>query len=133
MTANFKENRHMPTSPKIVGLIAGAGELPLAFAQNAKEKGLGLYTAAIRGAASARLNKLSDKIEWLSVGQLNRLITFFRQSHVRQAVLHGKVEHSALLKNPRLDLRALSLLFRVKERSGESLLKAVADELSRHG
>src|SRR6185369_12648318 len=47
--------------------------------------------------------------------------------------LQGKVQHAALLKNPKLDFRAFALIARAKDRSGEALLKELAAELGRHG
>jgi UDP-2,3-diacylglucosamine hydrolase len=114
-----------------VGLIAGGGELPFYFAHQAQEKGLVLKTVAIRGAASPTIEKLSAETLWISVGQLGSLLSFFKKRGVHRAVMHGKVQHSTLFKNIRLDWKALSMWTRLKDRSGESLLKAVAVELEK--
>ncbi len=112
-----------------IGLIAGAGELPFHFARQTKKRGLILKIAAIRGAASPAIEKLSDETLWMSLGQLGSLLSFFKKRGVRRAVMHGKVQHSNIFKNLRLDWKALSVWARLKDRSGESLLKAVAGEL----
>ncbi len=122
----------MRPSPKAVGLIAGSGQLPLLFAAQAKSQGFSTRIVALQGAASPRLSALSDEIEWVSVGQLGKLISFFKKNGVRRAVMHGKVQHASLLKNPKLDFRAFALFARLRDRSGPSLLKAVGRELARH-
>jgi DUF1009 family protein len=119
--------------PPTIGLIAGGGELPLWFARQARAKGFSLKTAAIRGVASRKLDRLSDDLVWISIGQLGALIQFFKKHKVRQAVMQGKVEHSQLFKNFRLDWKAVSIWAKLKDRSGEALLKAVAGELSHEG
>jgi DUF1009 family protein len=114
-------------------MIAGAGELPVLFARQAKGRGMAVKTAAVRGAASPLLEKLSDEITWISLGQLGSLISFFKKEGVRRAVMHGKVQHAQLFKNLRLDWKAISVWARLRDRSGEALLKAVALELKKAG
>jgi DUF1009 family protein len=75
---------------------------------------------------------LSDAITWISVGQVGSLLDFFKKNEVRQAVMHGKVQHSGLFRNLRLDWKALSLWRGLKDRSGEALLKALAQELQKN-
>ena len=122
----------MAPSPAI-GLIAGGGELPLLFARQAKKKGFRIQTAAIRGAAKPSLAKLSDSITWISIGQLGALVSFFKKQGARCAVMHGKVQHSQLFRHFRLDWKAFRVWSKLKDRSGEALLKAVAAELQSSG
>jgi len=116
-----------------IGLIAGGGELPLLFAHQARKRGVSLRTAAIRGSASPSLERLSAAITWISIGQLGALIAFFKKQGVKRAVMHGKVQHSQLFRHFRLDWKALKVWSRLKDRSGEALLKAVAGELRNSG
>lgn len=118
---------------RVLGLIAGSGELPIAFAKEAVKKGYLLQTAAIRGAASPQLEKLSQATVWIAVGQVGKLLSFFKKRMVRQAVIHGKVQHSSLYQHLKMDLKALSLLARMKDHSGASILKTLARELSKNG
>ena len=116
-----------------IGLIAGGGDLPLYFARAAKSKNLSLHVVAVRGCASKEIEKISDSIQWVSIGQVGTLIKFFKKKGVRQAVMHGKVQHSELFKHFKLDLKALSLWMKLKDRSGEGLLKALSQELKNQG
>jgi DUF1009 family protein len=120
-------------SPQPIGLIAGAGELPLLFAARVRQAGYPLKIAALRGEASPKLDGLGDAVEWISIGQLGKLISFFKKENVRQALMHGRVRHGRLFSNLRFDFKALALLARAKNRSGEALLKEIALELSRNG
>ena len=119
--------------PPPLGLIAGSGLLPTLLARKAKASGIPLFIAALRGAASPQMEKLGERCTWVSVGQVGTLLSFFRENSVKRAVMHGKVQHAAYFKNLRLDWRALSIWRKAKDRSGESLLKALADELKSEG
>ncbi len=116
-----------------VGLIAGGGELPLHFARAAKSKGLSLHVVAALGSASKDIEKLSDSVQWVSLGQVGALIGFLKKKKVQQAVMHGKVQHSELFKHFKLDFKAISLWIKLKDRSGESLLRALSLELKKQG
>jgi len=121
---------------KKIGLIAGGGSLPLLFAERAKKAGYSLVTVAVKGAASPSLERLSNSIHWVSIGQVGSLVSFFKRQGIRQAVFHGKVSHASLFKGvlgTRLDWTAMKLWVSLKDRSGESLLKALAGELGKNG
>ena len=122
----------MRTIPS-VGLIAGSGELPLYFARQAKKKGYRLVTVGIRDSASRRLEPLSGEMIWISSGQLGALLSFFKKHRVAKTVLLGKIQHAQHFKNLRLDWKALSIWARLKNRSGEALLKALSAELAKNG
>jgi UDP-2,3-diacylglucosamine hydrolase len=116
-----------------IGLIAGGGDLPFCFARAAQSKGLSLHVVAVRGSASKEIEKLSDSIQWVSLGQVGALISFLKKKGVQQAVMHGKVQHSELFKHFKLDFKALSLWLKLKDRSGEGLLMALSIELKKQG
>ncbi len=119
--------------PKKIGLIAGSGDLPLYFARQAKKAGYSLVTVAVKGAGSSALNSLSDSIQWVSIGQIGTLLSFFKRQGVRNLVLHGKVQHATLFKHFRLDWKTLSVWMGLKDRSGEGLLKGLVGELGKNG
>lgn len=104
---------------RTIGLIAGAGELPFHFARQAKQQGLLVKTAAIRGSAPPSIEKLSDTTTWISIGQLGALLAFFKKQGVKRAVMHGKVQHSHLFKNLRADWKGLMVWSGLKDRSGK--------------
>ncbi|HVZ82010.1 MAG TPA: UDP-2,3-diacylglucosamine diphosphatase LpxI [bacterium] len=116
-----------------IGLIAGAGRLPLEFVRSPRHSQDRIVAALIKGAAPTVLEKRLPGCLWISVGQLGSLISFFKKQGVRRAVMLGKVQHSSALKDPRLDWRAIHLLARLKDRSGETILKGIGEELKKDG
>src|SRR5207253_817429 len=75
------------------------------------------------------LKRHVDLIEWMRVGQLNRLLKFFNQNKVHYAIMAGQIAPKNLF-DLRPDWKALLLLGKLKERNAESIFAAIADELA---
>src|SRR6184192_4151887 len=116
-----------------IGLIAGNGRFPLLFAENARRLGYRVSAVALTGEADPSLEKVVDRIHWIALGQLQRLIKAFKQDGVRQAVMIGSVKKTHLFSDIRPDLRSLALLRRVSVRKDDTLLRAIASELEDEG
>lgn len=116
-----------------IGLIAGNGRFPLLFADNARRLGYRVSAVALTGEADPSLERHVDRIHWVALGQLGRLIKAFKQDGVRQAVMAGGVKKTHLFSDIRPDLRSLALLRRVTLPKDDLLLRALADELETEG
>ncbi len=117
-----------------IGIIAGAGELPEIIAKDAKERGYKVTTVAFENLASEELNRLSDEIKWLNVGKFGDLINTLKACNVKEAIMAGKVPKSLLYKSKVTpDMRAIKLLFSLKNKSDDAILNAIAGELEREG
>jgi DUF1009 family protein len=119
--------------PKKIGLIAGKGQFPLLFAQAARRRGLEVVAVAHRGETDPALEPLSHQCQWISVGQLGKLIRAFKQAGVTQAVMAGGVSRGRLFWDFRPDLRALNLVRRVGAGHDDRLLRGLAAELEEEG
>jgi DUF1009 family protein len=116
-----------------VGLIAGKGQFPLLFAQAAKRRGVAVMAVAHRGETDPNLAALVDRLNWVYVGQLGKIIRLLKAAGVRQAVMAGGISRGRLFSQFRPDLKALSLIRRVGGGRDDRLLRAVADELEAEG
>ena len=77
----------MQSSLESCGLIAGSRSLPLLFARQARALGVKrLVAVAFEGETDPALASLVDKITWLKVGQLSKLIGAFTNEGVKQCV-----------------------------------------------
>jgi UDP-2,3-diacylglucosamine hydrolase len=121
------------TPKPTIGLIAGEGDLPVHFARKAILGGFSPAIAAIRGAASPKLDKLGAEIAWLSIGQLGGLLSFFKKRNIVSAVMHGKIQPARAFRQLKLDWRALGFWAKLKDRSGEGILQALTCELNKEG
>lgn len=116
-----------------LGLIAGNRTLPLLFAREARRLGVNrLVAVAFEGETNPELAPLVDEIVWLRVGQLSKLIDAFAQRGVTQCVMAGQIAPKNLF-DLRPDLRAMTMLFKLKEKNAHTVFGAIADELRKDG
>jgi UDP-2,3-diacylglucosamine hydrolase len=117
--------------PDILGIIAGNGVYPRLLADAARKAGVKkIIAAAFTNETDPVLAQHVDVIEWMRVGQLNRLLKFFNEHKVRRAVMAGQIAPKNLF-DLRPDVKALMLLGKLKQRNAESIFAAIADELAR--
>ncbi|MFM1769269.1 MAG: hypothetical protein RJA22_1798 [Verrucomicrobiota bacterium] len=115
------------------GLIAGNRSLPRLFAQQARAQGVRrLVAAAFEGETDPALAQAVDEIVWLKVGQLSKLIEVFTDRQVKHCVMLGQIAPRNLF-DVRPDLRALSLLLRLKEKNAHTIFGGIAQELAKDG
>ncbi len=122
------------SAPRTIGIIAGNGVYPRTFVEAARRKSLGvkLVVAAFENETEPELKDSVDGWEWMRVGQLGKLIKFFKSQGATESVMVGQIAPKNLF-DLRPDLRTLMLLARVKERNAETLFGAIGDELAKDG
>ena len=119
---------------KKLGLICGSGELPLVVAQEARSKGHYVFAIGLEPVAERALASAVDEIKWISVGKLGSVIDALKKAGIKEAVMAGKVPKSLLYKSRITpDLRAVKMLFSLKDRSDDAILLAVTKELEKDG
>ncbi len=118
---------------KKIGMIAGNGIYPETFARAARRAGIEtLVAAAFVDETEPHLADRVDEIEWLRVGQLGRMIKFFKKHGIENVVMVGQIAPKNLF-DLRPDLRLVKMLSKVKERNAETLFGAIAGELEKDG
>jgi DUF1009 family protein len=118
-------------TPEILGIIAGNGVYPRVLAEAARKAGVQkIVAAAFTGETDPSLEQHVDLVEWMRVGQLSRLLKFFRDQGIRQAIMAGQIAPKNLF-DLRPDAKALLILARLKVRNAESIFAAIADELGK--
>ena len=116
-----------------LGMIAGAGDIPLLIARQASHEDRSLPTIALSPQIAADLAPYCPILSQHGPGQLSKIIRTLRHYDVRQVVMVGKVEKRFLFQTPRLDLRALRRLGRLPDYRDVTMLEAVADEFAKEG
>jgi DUF1009 family protein len=117
-----------------LGIIAGNGDFPLILAREARAQGIGRIVAtAFDGETKREIEKYADDVEWIKIGQLNKLSEAFTSRQVKRAVMAGGITPSNLFKNLRLDFRMMAVAARLKVRNAETIFGAIADELAKDG
>ncbi len=117
--------------PQILGIIAGNGVYPRILAAAARKADVKkIVAAAFTNETDSSIGKHVDVVEWLRVGQLSRLLKFFREHEVHLAIMAGQIAPKNLF-DLRPDVKALVVLAKLKQRNAESIFTAIADELKK--
>src|SRR5438445_4422496 len=117
--------------PAALGIIAGNGVYPRLLADSARKAGVKkIIAAAFTGETDPALAQHVDLLDWMRVGQLSRLLKFFRDQKVRHAIMAVQIAPKNLF-DLRPDWKALLLLGGLKQRNAQSIFAAIADELTK--
>ena len=123
----------MPESLNSLGIIAGNRSLPLELAKHARAAGIKkLVAVGFENETNPDLAKLVDEIVWLKVGQLSRMISTFTDRQIEKCVMVGQIAPKNLF-DVRPDLRAVTMLLKLKEKNAHTIFGAIANELQKEG
>lgn len=115
-----------------IGIIAGRGQFPALVARSARKQGARVVICGFHGHTDPALQEEADEFTLLHLGQLNKLITFFRQQGVSRLTFAGAISKPRAL-DLRPDFRAARLLFKLRSKGDDVLLRVVMEELSAEG
>src|SRR6266516_534599 len=119
------------------GLIAGNGRFPFMVLEGARQSGISLAIVAIREETEPAIESAAEaaggSVIWVGIGQLGKMIRFFKGEGVEQAMMAGQVKHVQIFSGAVPDARMLKMILRLPRRNTNALIGAVADELSREG
>jgi DUF1009 family protein len=120
-------------SLKKLGVIAGNGNFPLILVDEAKRAGYEVIAVAHRGETDPAIESAADRVSWIYVGQLGKMIRIFQRAGVSAAVMAGGIRKVKLFGNFRPDLRGARFLAKIRSREDDALLRGIADELAADG
>jgi len=116
-----------------LGIIAGNRSLPLLLARQARSMGAARIVAVgFENETDRALEKLVDRMHWLKVGQLGKLIAAFKEEGIARCVMAGQIAPKNLF-DLRPDVRAMMLLLKLKEKNAHTIFGAIAEELKQEG
>jgi DUF1009 family protein len=115
------------------GLIAGNGKFPFLVLEGARRAGVQLAVAAIREEADPAIERVASPVRWVGIGQLGRMIRFFKREGVERAIMAGQVRHVQIFSGALPDVRMIKMLLSLPRRNTDALIGGVADELAREG
>ena len=61
------------------GLIAGNGRFPFLVVEGARKAGVSLSIVAIKEETDKSIEAIADKVVWVGIGQLGKMISFFKK------------------------------------------------------
>jgi DUF1009 family protein len=92
-----------------------------------------MVVAAIREETDPEIERLADRVTWVGIGQLGRMIRFFKEEGVEKAIMAGQVKHVQIFSRAIPDARMLKVLLKLPRRNTDSLIGAIASELQSEG
>jgi DUF1009 family protein len=121
-----------------IGLLAGSGRFPIAFAKAARRQGESIFCIGVEGMASEELANHCDQYVTTGLARIGRGIRLFRRAGVEKIVMAGKIEKKVLFR-PFLfwrvlpDWRTLHMWFNyaTRDKKDDTLLLAVIREFER--
>lgn len=116
-----------------LGLIAGNGRFPFLVLEGARKAGTSVAVAAIREETDPQIENLADHLTWVGIGQLGKMLRFFKDAGVEKAIMAGQVKHVQIFSRAIPDVRMLKMLLRLPKRNTDALIGAVASELAAEG
>jgi DUF1009 family protein len=115
------------------GLIAGNGRFPFMVVEGARRAGVSLSVAAIREETDPSIEREVDRLTWVGIGQLGKMIRFFKGEGVEKAIMAGQVRHVQIFSGAVPDARMLKMLLKLPRRNTTSLIGGIAAELASEG
>lgn len=114
--------------------MAGKGIYPTTMVAGARKQGepVRLVTIGFTGETDPAFEGEVDIMEWVRVGQLGKIIKFFKKEGVTELVMVGQITPKNLFEF-RPDLRITMAIAKLKERNAETLFGALADEFAKDG
>jgi len=118
-----------------VGIIAGAGELPLHVTDQAVRRGHRVLVIAINGFTDPTIEKIAGETTWLKLGQLQKAISALKSSGISRVVMAGKIDKINMWRPWKLglDRRSMKMIGSLRDQRDDTVLEAIAGELLQDG
>lgn len=123
----------MTSQPATIGLIAGGRQFPVLVAKGVKAHGHRLVVAGFTGHSNMAVAEYADVWKELKLGKLNKMISFFRENGVERVIMAGTINKPKVMDVRHLDMRAMKLVFKRKDKGDSTLLSALAAEFEAEG
>ena len=116
-----------------IGVIAGGGQFPLLFIEAARKAGRKVFVVAHRSETDPRVAEQADGACWVKLGQLGKVISFFKDAGVGETVFLGTITKTRIFHDIMPDLKALTLWNKIDIKQDDAILRAIAGALESDG
>jgi DUF1009 family protein len=118
---------------KRIGMLAGYGDLPVAFAIEAQAAGIDVCAIGITADVNPQLKQYVAAYREISLGQWQQVIDTLRAYGVQDLVLLGKVEKSWALHTTEVDARFRQVVGALQARNDDRMILAFVTDLAKEG
>jgi hypothetical protein len=116
-----------------IGIIAGGGQFPLLFIEAAHKAGRRVVVIAHKGETDEDVAQAADAVCWVKLGQLGKLISFFKKEKVGETVFLGTITKTKIFRDILPDLKGISLWNKIDRKQDDAILRAIAQTLEVEG
>lgn len=116
-----------------IGIIAGAGEFPVLMAKEYTRRGIDPVIVAIEEEADKALTEAAEIVYWQPLGKVGKILKLLKKEGVHDIVLAGKVHKTRIFRDFRPDIKALTLLWGLRDRKDDTIMNKVAEVLAHEG
>jgi UDP-2,3-diacylglucosamine hydrolase len=119
--------------PESIGIIAGGGQFPLLFIEAAHAAGRRVVVIAHKGETDGKVSEAADAVCWVKLGQLGKVISFFKQEGVGETVFLGTITKTQIFRDVLPDFKGLTLWNKIDRKQDDAILRAIAGTLEKEG
>lgn len=116
-----------------IGIIAGGGQFPRLFIEAAHKAGRRVVVVAHKGETEEAAVQAADAICWVKLGQLGKVISFFKQQGVGETVFLGTITKTKIFRDILPDFKGMSLWNKIDLKQDDTILRAIAETLENEG
>ncbi len=115
-------------------MIAGRGNFPLFFAQEARKKGFFVSVIAVKGNTKRLVKDCADRLSWIRVTEFKRVADIFKADGIWRAAMAGQI-NPYLLFNPKVMSHpdVLEFFGRIEDRRADTVFKTFSARLQERG
>ena len=116
-----------------IGLIAGAGEIPVYFAKKAHENGLRIVSVAFTDEMDARLKPFVEKSYSISLAKSGKILKTLEEEKIKDILIVGKVEKKMIFKPQLFDMETLKLILSFRTHQDKTVMLKIIEEIESKG
>jgi DUF1009 family protein len=122
------------SADKKLGLLAGAGALPVLVAVSAKERGYKIVTFGFKDMMSPKLKDASAAFHEFPFARIEPLFQKMEAENITQAITIGGIARTSLIGGtPQFDDLALEIWRRMPDRRVDTIMGILVEELEKRG
>ncbi len=117
-----------------LGILAGAGRLPVECARAARQLGYEVYAVGLLPATDPEIAQFANDFQMISVAQLDAILNYLKSKDLRLITMIGKVTKELLFNGAVIpDARMLQLIMSLPDRNDDTIMLAFVRELAKAG
>ena len=117
-----------------IGILAGAGKLPVECARAAQQLGYEVYAVGLLETTDPQIAEFAKDYQQISVGQLDAILNYLKEKEIARVTMIGKVTKELLFSGTlQPDAKMLQLIMSLPDRNDDTIMMAFVRELALNG